>query len=97
MTIWRRIVEEYSRGNLTNVSDILPATSAITTEMQGQTKFTYLYGLWQEDLSTGLLWSKISDDWKRTVAPSWSWAARPQRFTSSLGTQREKGSLFPQS
>lgn len=90
MYIWYNIVAEYSTRDLTIPSDRLPAISGIAEKIRESSGYTYLYGLWKEDLK-GLLWFRDRSDvketdgketsgketgGKETGAPSWSWAAR---------------------
>ncbi|KFA73863.1 hypothetical protein S40288_00887 [Stachybotrys chartarum IBT 40288] len=79
---WYDIVETYSRGNLTVPTDKLIALKGIEDEVARATKFTYLKGLWEEQLVTDLLWFAIEGPGKRLtssngdpVAPTWSWAS----------------------
>jgi hypothetical protein len=88
-TNWYHLVDEYSRKELTFLSDKLPALSAVAQEVGRLTRDTYLAGLWKSDLINGQLWQRAlgfqSDillnemkDFRPTKAagtPSWSWAA----------------------
>ena len=68
---------------MSHESDMLPAISTIAGQIRGATGYTYLAGLWQEDLHTGLLW--YADGPKATPriwrAPSWSWAQLRDQFS----------------
>jgi hypothetical protein len=75
-----RGVENYSRRNLTNASDKLPALSGYAHAVRDIIGGTYLAGIWKEDLFVGLLWSAYSTRYrlrksKPRGCPSWSWAA----------------------
>jgi hypothetical protein len=80
MTMWRDIVREYSRRKLTFAQDKLPALAGVASKLAEKTGYTYVAGLWLEDLvPTGLLWFR---DFATTPltrpqyrAPSWSWAS----------------------
>jgi hypothetical protein len=76
---WMNIVEEYTRRELTDGSDKLPAMSGIA-EFWAQVKEDhYLAGLWASHLPLGLLWTidHLSQQNELQVyrAPSWSWAS----------------------
>ncbi|KAH8822012.1 hypothetical protein F5884DRAFT_746295 [Xylogone sp. PMI_703] len=80
MTIWRDIVREYSRRNLSRPEDKLPALAGIASKISELSGQTYFAGLWKEQLlPTGLLWSRdfatIPLPRPRYRAPSWSWAS----------------------
>ncbi|KAF4333144.1 heterokaryon incompatibility [Fusarium beomiforme] len=53
--LWYEIVEGYSRCFLTYSSDKLVALMGIQHEVERATGKTYMYGLWKENLITGLL------------------------------------------
>ena len=81
--IWMRFVHEYSSRSLTNLEDKLPALSGLAQDLHKVTGFTYLAGLWKEDLSQCLIWTveDPTSNKHRTAAPtpytapSWSWAS----------------------
>lgn len=71
------VVDNFTHRKLTFATDALPATGGIARQIQEGTHFTYLAGLWLEDILRGLLWiscgqGKRCDDY---AAPSWSWAS----------------------
>ncbi|KAF2441613.1 HET-domain-containing protein [Karstenula rhodostoma CBS 690.94] len=79
---WHRVVEQYSRRNLTHLNDKLPAISGIAGQIQKATSSRYIAGLWEANLAWDLLWSTtttaadaqyFSPDKYR--APSFSWAS----------------------
>jgi len=80
MKMWRDIVREYSRRKLTFAQDKLPALAGLVSKLSEKTGYTYVAGLWLQDLlPTGLLWFR---DFATTPlirpryrAPSWSWAS----------------------
>ncbi|KAH7137911.1 heterokaryon incompatibility protein-domain-containing protein [Dendryphion nanum] len=81
---WRRMVELYSKCNLTRPEDKLIAISGLATDMKRILKsldpgcpHNYLAGLWEERLGEDLSWS-LRNPGKRPElerAPSWSWAS----------------------
>lgn len=77
---WRRIVEDYSRRNLTSPGDKLPAITSLAQlcGTMAARDDEYLAGLWKADLLRQLLWN--TDPSERSFrppkyrAPTWSWA-----------------------
>ncbi|KAJ8489930.1 hypothetical protein ONZ51_g2646 [Trametes cubensis] len=76
---WLKIVEEYTRANLSNPEDKLNAISAVAEMFAPFLGPEYVAGLWRSSLLDNLLWE--SDDefpWRRPTeyrGPSWSWAS----------------------
>ena len=78
---WYKIVEIYSRRNLTCPRDKLPAMEGLAGTLGDLIDDVYIYGLWKSDLHRSLLWhSYYSLTWKLPRggyrAPTWSWASR---------------------
>lgn len=75
------IVSEYTKCSLTKVSDRLPAFSAIARRYHERTGDTYLAGIWQNSVATGLAWTRrdprvVPENLGQTrTVPSWSWAS----------------------
>ena len=73
---WYNILDKYCQRRLTFGKDRLIAIDGMAKEIQLQTGFTYLSGLWKEDMLFGFLWQLDArgscPDTRR--APSWSWA-----------------------
>lgn len=82
------IVMTFMERNITYATDRLPALSAIAKNVATQTGFTYLAGLWKEDLLRGLTWTAYGADRTGNIeahkspslTPSWSWAAQQRRI-----------------
>lgn len=84
---WRRIVEKYSKCQLTFFSDKLIAISGLARRTCTQLRIDpvdYLAGLWRKDLAGQLLWKRVGTTectnclvWEPDIfgAPSWSWAS----------------------
>ncbi|KAF2002670.1 HET-domain-containing protein [Amniculicola lignicola CBS 123094] len=79
---WQRVVEQYSKRDLTVASDKLPAISGVAAKIKDATGSSYLAGLWKDNLATDLLWSSISSpsDLKlyaleKYRGPTFSWAS----------------------
>ncbi|KAF2188055.1 HET-domain-containing protein [Zopfia rhizophila CBS 207.26] len=81
-TVWNRIVDEYTRGQLTYPTDKLVALSGMAKEMCKHTQSEYVAGMWRKHLAYQLLWEVTGIQWviRRSrpvayIAPSWSWAS----------------------
>ncbi|CZR55669.1 uncharacterized protein PAC_05557 [Phialocephala subalpina] len=78
---WHIIVVEYTRCYLTKPTDKLPALSGLASIFRANTGYSYMAGLWQEDLRDGLLWyidrtqSQSRHAKSEISGPSWSWAS----------------------
>ncbi|KAK4209370.1 heterokaryon incompatibility protein-domain-containing protein [Rhypophila decipiens] len=87
-TQWYRLVERYTRCELTYDSDRLPAVAGLARYYHDlnpdrNTTGEYIYGLWTGSLHQGLLWAETcphvphkveaSHDGRVPQAPSWSW------------------------
>lgn len=98
-TQWKDTVMEFSRRRLTKDSDKLPALAGLAARYARSSGFTYLAGLWAEDLPIGLLWSVNmpvdgqgpSERSSEYRAPSWSWASTNEsvRFLSRFEQEEE--------
>ncbi|KAL6707990.1 hypothetical protein ACN47E_003664 [Coniothyrium glycines] len=80
---WQRIIEQYSKRELTVAGDKLPAISGIASKIRKATHSEYLAGLWKSNLASDLLWhgsyaagrgptAVALGTWR---APSFSWAS----------------------
>lgn len=75
---WRRLVQEYSRLQLTHNRDKLPAVSGAARRFSGFMRKEYLAGLWGDKLLSDLLWERVGSSSATTYIegiPSWSWMA----------------------
>lgn len=78
LRIWCEWVVMFSRRNLSNINDRLPAMAGLASRLQAASSATYAAGLWKEDIHVGLIWlAKSSMGLTRpgNGAPSWSWAS----------------------
>ena len=77
MTLWRKLVRDYSKKELTFETDVLPALSGLASLVHTATGDQYLAGIWRSDLPAALQWVPEAPDWQSTtyLAPTWSWAA----------------------
>lgn len=76
---WWRLVEEYSRLQLTRERDKLPAIAGAARRVSAYRGGMYLAGLWRDGLLLDLLWQRrgtlaLEDEPIRDI-PSWSWIA----------------------
>jgi hypothetical protein len=82
---WQIIVSEYTRCRLTYRSDKLPALSGLASMYRRNTGYTYVAGMWIENLADELLWfCPLEQDYLHQdmeavndpcVEPSWSWVS----------------------
>lgn len=54
---WRGLVTQFSRRQLTNHADRLPALSGLADEIQRATGSVYVAGMWNDELVRSLAWS----------------------------------------
>ena len=82
--IWKAMVSEYTRLNLSRSSDRLPAMAGIANHLGSFIGTSYLAGLWRESLVESLLWLSPLEGraGRRTIpsvsnqrTPTWSWAS----------------------
>lgn len=77
MLQWSHVVQEFSRRNLSFDSDKLPAIAGIAKAFARSTGYSYVAGLWREDIVPGLLWYRRTGDKGPLISqklPSWTWA-----------------------
>lgn len=76
---WYKLVDEYTKRSLTYPSDLLPALSALASEVQKLTKATYVAGLWALDGQISfrsLLWFSAKKNARaNNGSPSWAWSS----------------------
>ena len=81
-SVWRKVVTEYSKTNLSFEKDRMIALSGIANAVTQSSGMHYLAGLWKELLPMGLLWRLYHPKYKGTQlhrAPSWSWQSIDRR------------------
>lgn len=96
---WCYIVAEYSRREITYMSDRLPGLSGIAGCWERAEGDRYHTGLWERDLPRHLLWwthvgglgapARGSLRHARYYAPTWSWAS----VTGAIQHQRDAGEI----
>jgi len=74
---WRRLVEEYSKHDLTYEEDRLPALAGLS-DQTGRGR--YLAGLWEDSLVGDLCWKRLDSATVKAKdvefsSPTWSWSA----------------------
>lgn len=84
---WYERLGNFSTRNLTIITDIFPAISAIAKMHCNGVEEDYQCGLWRSDIHRGVLWQSGKKELSREehikkltsqddyIAPSWSWAA----------------------
>lgn len=93
---WNLITEQYNDTQLTFEKDRLPALAGVAqryAKLRGD--WTYLAGLWKEDLPYALAWRKSWCNEPRPLeqlVPTWSWASLPRG--KDLNTTRFGGSVL---
>lgn len=75
--LWSKIVENYSKTDLTDPKDKLIALSGIAAEIGYLLESSYAAGLWKCHLPFSLLWTAKPGGYRPAdyLAPSWSWAS----------------------
>lgn len=78
---WAQLVFDYASREFTFHKDKLPALAGVAEEFGKQRQWTYICGLWQEDLPRNLMWHRRpqSDPETRPKGPdklpTWTWAS----------------------
>ena len=89
MQMWQTIVEIYSRTTFTYCEDVLPALGSLAMVFNAKRpSWTYVAGLWKEDLLRSLLW-KANGDTARAATRSKPFvpingATQPTQFAPSF-------------
>lgn len=92
-TRWHRLIEEYTKLNMSYEKDIFPAISGLAQSFESSLKMKYCAGIWEENFISDLLWYsqpifKHKTSWssrpKHWRAPTWSWASitSPAKYIS---------------
>jgi hypothetical protein len=80
---WMKLLESYSRGELTRETDALPAIAGLASKFYYKNLGEYFAGLWVEEVPMTLCWFSrplaegVTDNERPStyVAPTWSWAS----------------------
>lgn len=76
---WGYIVKEFTRREISEDKDRLPALAGLAEKFRDVTGFEYLAGIWRQELPGALLWVRSGDDYLRSPedrrVPPWSWAS----------------------
>ncbi|KAJ3546448.1 hypothetical protein NM208_g1991 [Fusarium decemcellulare] len=76
---WYKLLNEYTKRNISVPSDRLPAIGGIASRISHITGVKYVAGLWENNLLHDLMWKCSPGEWKHRPetwrAPSWSWAS----------------------
>jgi hypothetical protein len=82
--LWKSIIEDYSRRNITFRQDRMSALAGVAKELETVWKDTYIAGLWEKCLISHLGWhrsgkmksnSKPPLDLEEYLGPTWSWVS----------------------
>lgn len=93
LSVWYRLLQNYTRRFLTRQSDKLAAIAGIASLIAQVSGFMYRHGLWEEDIKMGLMWMIIRradvpqdshriDAPKVGVEPSWSWISTKRSIST---------------
>jgi hypothetical protein len=89
LKLWAELVDTYGRRKLSKEADRLPALAGLAEMFQRKINCRYLFGLWDTNLESQLLWTSANVPWMENeklephkfvprlpddYAPSWSWA-----------------------
>jgi hypothetical protein len=97
LTLWRHLIHEYSRRELTLFTDRLPALAGVAFELWKYWGGTYVAGLWKESLVEHLGWQAGNSDSYGNIhidihidehiggLPSWSWITAPYKVLIDNG------------
>jgi Heterokaryon incompatibility protein (HET) len=91
---WDDVLGFYTRLNLTEEEDRLPALSGVAVAIQSKSNQTYYAGMWKEQMPQNLLWAYFTKgDYSRSyIAPTWSWASSRGAVH---GNAFYKGNFYP--
>ncbi|EFX01638.1 het domain containing protein [Grosmannia clavigera kw1407] len=100
MDQWYYTVMDYTRWNLTFQSDKLAAIAGVAKTVQQQRGYTYLAGMWREDLVRGMMWWLCDIELSTASAiersriicdtlPSWTWARHSGEIDFIVSPERE--------
>ncbi|KEZ43450.1 hypothetical protein SAPIO_CDS4636 [Scedosporium apiospermum] len=85
---WLSIIAQYTRLNLTFITDRAIALSAIAQRVKEHSGLTYAAGLWEESLAVDLLWTtkdpKAAARPTSYLGPSWSWISVEGEISKDL-------------
>ncbi|OCK78429.1 HET-domain-containing protein [Lepidopterella palustris CBS 459.81] len=88
--MWRKVVSEYSRRELTDPEDRLEALVGVASELRHLWKDQYVYGLWESCMVGLLAWKSSKKQHQRSSrAPSWSWASLDGPISFNKLTQED--------
>ncbi|CAG8983393.1 hypothetical protein HYALB_00000560 [Hymenoscyphus albidus] len=89
---WGKVVEEFTKRNLTYDSDKLPAVSALASRFNEILKVPYLAGIWMKEPFDKFMWKALlwgadgppGEFMTKPGPPSWSWASVNRNINYSL-------------
>lgn len=81
---WRRIVQDYTARELTDVRDKLPAISGLAQVFQQVIQSPYIAGMWENQLARDLLWTRLDEVTpapQHYLAPTFCWPSISSRIS----------------
>ncbi|CAG8955843.1 hypothetical protein HYFRA_00011712 [Hymenoscyphus fraxineus] len=89
---WGKVVEEFTKRDLTYDSDKLPAVSALASRFNEILKVPYLAGIWMKEPFDKFMWKALlwgadgppGEFMTKPGPPSWSWASVNRNINYSL-------------
>lgn len=76
---YTEVVKAFTKRSLTFPTDVLLAVAGLARQVEVDLSFTYLAGLWLEDINYSLIWQCCGQGIRNKdyTAPSWSWESMP--------------------
>ena len=93
---WYMLLMDYTKRQLTNARDRLPAISGVARIIAERLGWEYVAGLWSHDLERALLWYVLYPGIPLSInpahysGPSWSWASTDRRTFYDLHSMSGK-------
>ena len=77
-SLWRELVTQYTRRELTYPDDKLPALAGLARNFQAANAGDYAHGMWVDCIEKDMLWQNhgySNNEFRPRKAPSWSWVS----------------------
>jgi hypothetical protein len=75
-SLWRQLVKQYTRRELTFPDDKLPALAGLADKFRAAGAGDYVHGLWEDSIEKDMLWYNLGyniSELRPRKGPSWSW------------------------
>jgi hypothetical protein len=89
---WIDMLKDYSKLNITKLTDILPALSGMARYVEHLHPGQYIAGMWEKDIAVQLAWARYGNHDRSTRSinwPSFSWVSAYKSFWWDISPQRE--------